>query len=404
MSRSEEKPRRSPGRLDTRLRADLEGAAASHPRVAARYHWVLRHRWPLLAVAGILRALSDGVDPIVTQDLYSFSEAGTDLLAGRWSEVYAHPQVQTGPLHLALFGLNRVLSDSLGFPLQAGITVGVTLGLLAAAVYVLRRLCAATGRTPTPGFELFFGLVIVFGGFAYEGATSAHPTEGFIPLLWLLAGVRAREDKAVRAGLLLALASVLKPWGILGLPLLLITSDLRRALKGALVCGVVSATAYAPFLLAAPSGGGSLGFSWSVAHHAPIRLLLDPDTTFTWWMRVAQGAVCGGAGIFVAWRARRDERAVWSVPLAIMAVRLLSDPLDYHYYWLSPGLVGLIAACTVVTFRPTWVRVPLAASFAVTLMPFYVVSGAARAMWIGLLALGVLVVAGFSLRRPPTAG
>ena len=52
---------------------------------------------------------------------------------------------------------------------------------------------------------------------------------------------------------------------------------------------------------------------------------------------------------------RRSPHAVWLAPLAIVAMRLVFDPLDSGYYFLGiegPGLVGLAVYVTSTHFAP----------------------------------------------------
>jgi hypothetical protein len=79
-------------------------------------------------------------------------------------------------------------------------------------------------------------------------------------------------------------------------------------------------------------------FHWTIARASPLAPVLSPGTRFGWPLRLAQGAVSVAAGLVAARLARRSVHAVWLVPFAIVAARLLLDPLGHDYYYA--GLEG----------------------------------------------------------------
>jgi len=370
------------------------------------YLSVLGKRLYVLAALGLVRGSVDGIVPFVSQDIHLFSQAGQALLAGRLGEVFIDKVTQVGPIQLALFGMNRFLSLGFGYPIQMGITVSTSIGFTVALVLVCRTACRSIGRDPTPGFEMFLGLVALLGGLSYEVATSSHPAEGFIPLLWVLAAVESRRGRASRAGLLLGVAAAMKLWGALGIPLLLLNPSLLKVVQASLVQVAASAAAYLPFAIA--GGFNTFGLTWSIKPQSPLRLLMEPGTIFTWKMRLVQSAFIVAGGIVAALFARRSERGFWVVPLVLVALRYLSDPLDYHYYWVSAGVIGLVAFASHVTYEPSWMRSVAAAGFYATLLPFYVMKGLPLALWIttasaGLVAIAAVQLAAETGRRDPVA-
>ena len=62
---------------------------------------------------------------------------------------------------------------------------------------------------------------------------------------------------------------------------------------------------------------------------------------------------CGlGIGAALAWRVRPSLHAVWVVPLATVAVRLLLDPVRYPWYWIAfETLVIASVACLLTDER-----------------------------------------------------
>jgi hypothetical protein len=57
-----------------------------------------------------------------------------------------------------------------------------------------------------------------------------------------------------------------------------------------------------------------------------------------------QAAFAVGAGVVVARILRNSPHALWAAPLAIIAVRLLLDPLLYSYYLAGPKALVLVGA------------------------------------------------------------
>jgi hypothetical protein len=54
-------------------------------------------------------------------------------------------------------------------------------------------------------------------------------------------------------------------------------------------------------------------------------------------------------GAVLALVLRRTDRALWAVPLGIVAVRILLDPTVYSWYWLGLETLALLAAVELLT-------------------------------------------------------
>lgn len=68
-------------------------------------------------------------------------------------------------------------------------------------------------------------------------------------------------------------------------------------------------------------------------------------TAFGWPLRLVQAALAVSAGIAVARALRHSPHAIWVVLLAVVAVRLLLDPILLSYYLAEPkGLIFVGAA------------------------------------------------------------
>jgi hypothetical protein len=165
---------------------------------------------------------------------------------------------------------------------------------------------------------------------------AGHPADALLPLLWVVAAVDARRGRTFRPALLVGLGAGFETWGVLGLAVLVLRP---RAAAAAVAVAVLL---FAPFVLAGHFAAHE--FMWTITGHSLLGHVVAPGTAFGWPLRLLQGAAALGAGAALAWRLRRTAHAVWLVPLSVVAVRLLLDPLDSDYYFVglaTPALVGL---------------------------------------------------------------
>jgi hypothetical protein len=288
---------------------------------------------PVLAPAAGLAYLDRGTD---SGDLTYFIHHGEQLLSGGWANTFADAQLQSGPLQLALFGAVRNLA-ALAFLIQ--------LSVAALLLVVLGRL-ALSDRV-----RLAIGLLAVAAGLTHIAFVYGHPAEAIVPLLWVLAGLWAREDRVFRAGALVGLSAGLELWGVLGVVVLLLAPRLRRAFSGACVQGVVVAAMLAPFAV----GGTFRMFDhkWRVTSGTLVGLVVAPGTHFGWPLRLAQASIAIAAGALLAFALRRSVHAVWLVPLAVVLVRLGLDPVSFGWYWLEVEALALVGAGLVLRELPT---------------------------------------------------
>src|SRR6266540_2472578 len=187
---------------------------------------------PVLAAAAGMASLDRGTDPL---DLVYFVHRGEQLLSGGWANTFADPALQSGPLQLLVFGAVRNLT-ALAFVIE--------LGAAALLLYVAGRIGAGDR------IRLVVGLLAIGAGLTHIAFVDGHPAEAIVPLMWVLAGIWAREGRVLRAGALIGLSAGLELWGMLGLPVLLLAPRPRRALAGAVVEVVVVLGMLAPFALA----------------------------------------------------------------------------------------------------------------------------------------------------------
>ena len=288
---------------------------------------------PLLAAAAAMASLDRGAD---AGDLVYFVHRGEVLLSGQWAQTFSDPMLQSGPLQLVVFGAVRNLG-ALAFVVE--------LGVAALLLFVLGRLGARDG------VRTMVGLAAVAAGLTHLAFADGHPAEAVVPLLWVLAGKWAREDRVGAAGVLVGVSAGLELWGILGLPLLLLAPRLRRACLGAAAGVTVLLLQLAPFALF----GDFRMFQreWRITTGTVLSFVTMPGTEFGWPFRVAQAGLAVAAGIAVAVAARRSVHAVWLAPLAVVLVRIVLDPVSFGWYWLEPEALALVGAALVLTELPT---------------------------------------------------
>jgi hypothetical protein len=268
-----------------------------------------------------------------------FVTAGRTLLSTHWSHAFANSVIQVGPLQLALFGSVGRSGTALAWVLA----VGTALLLLVTARAAGVRSSALLGA---------LGLLAVAVGFTSAGYVYGHPADAVLPLLWILAAVDARNGHATRAGLIIGLSAGLQTWGILGVAVLALAPRWRDAGKGLLVAASLAALLFVPFVLGGHFAMGS--YTWNVNPQTFLALFVAPGVQYGWSLRLLQGAFAVCAGVATARLLRGSPHALWAVPLAVVAVRLLLDPFALSYYltgvW-GPLLVGAaLLASRVVPF------------------------------------------------------
>jgi len=265
-------------------------------------------------------------------DAWMFTADGRTLLSSHWSLAFAHSYIQVGPLQLALFG-------TVG---RSPTALAVLLGAAAALVVVAAARAAGVEQ---PRWLAAIGLVAVVTGFTRAGRDSGHPADSLLPLLWVLAAADARRGRVARAGLVVGLSAGFETWGILGVAVLALAPRVRDAARGVAVAVVAAAALYLPFVAA---GHFEMGrYRWLVSSHSLLALFMATGSEVGWPLRIAQGALAVAAGVAVARAARGSRHAVWLVPAAVVAARLLLDPRLNDYYFVAleaPALVALALA------------------------------------------------------------
>jgi hypothetical protein len=288
---------------------------------------------PVLGLAAGRAYLDRGTDP---GDLIYFVHRGEQLLSGGWANTFSDAALQSGPVQLVLFGAVRNLT-ALAFVLE--------LSVAALLLYVLGRLQIGDR------IRLLIGVLAVAAGLTQAAFVGGHPAEPIVPLLWVLAGLSAREDRMLRAGALIGLSAGFELWGVLGAVVLLLAPRLKRAFMGGLVGGGVVVTMLAPFALA--GSFRMFNHEWRVSTGTILGLVVEPGTHFGWPLRLLQSALALAVGAAIATGLRRSVHALWLAPLGVVVVRLVLDPLAFGWYFLEPEALVLVGAALVLRELPT---------------------------------------------------
>lgn len=287
---------------------------------------------PVLGLTALRAWFDRGTDP---GDLVYFVHRGEYLLSGAWAGTFADPMLQSGPLQLVVFGAVRNLT---------ALALLVELAVAALLLYVLGRL------EVSDRLRLFVGVLAVAAGLTQSAFIDGHPAEALVPLMWVLAGIWAREGKPARAGALIGVSAGFELWGVLGMPVLLLSPRFRRAVFGAVVEVGVVAAMLMPFALF--GSFRMFDHEWEVASGTLLSLVVEPGTAFGWQLRLLQSSLALAAGVAVFFALRRSVHALWAVPLAVVIVRLALDPLSFGWYFLEAEALVLVGAALLLRELP----------------------------------------------------
>jgi hypothetical protein len=291
---------------------------------------------PINAV--LLRSAMVAGDPEPV-DFNYFGHTGAAMLTGRFGDVLSDPAVQAGPFELLPNGIAYLLGIADATTWTVYLTA-VTAALTVALVLVLLP------RSPSRWNALLgVGLAaLACLDTAIPGSvTAGHPADVAVPLLWVVAGRLAMQGRPAAAAAVVALSSGFEVWGVLGAPVLLLAPRVRPVRSIAAAAGVVAAL-YGPFALT--GSFAMFGFHWPVADGSLVHVLAPEATSFPWALRILQGGLAVALGCVAALALRGRPAALWLTPVAVLAGRLLLDPVLADYYWYAPMvlLLGMLAA------------------------------------------------------------
>lgn len=371
-------------------RSDLPllAALARIGRLLVRWRWL---------VVPIVAVISYAARDALPTDLNIFEPYGRQILSGHLAGPYSVSLDQSGPLQLlaaATAPPSMVLTV-----FKLAVLCAVWSGFISVgSMWLVRAVRRAAGKVSNSGLELIAGLVTavwVIGGDALGG----HLAEMTIPVSWVLAGLAARRDRWVVAGLLLGTSVAWEPWGVLGLPIALLAPDLRGAARATAVTLGTAVSCYLPFVMAGPFR--MLQFQWQIAPDTLVHTLWPHMELFGWLPRLMQGGLCIAIGTAVAMSLRRQRgaNAVWLVPVAILLMRFIFDPKQFDYYWVA-AQVALVVGLGLTDVRR---RLPAVLVIVCLWITSAVVGGWKTLDSIVVLAL-VLVLTALERRETASAG
>jgi hypothetical protein len=375
-------------------RAQQAATLAKHPGLRALLTKADDLRVPLVGLGCFVVLL---VTQLTTShgDAGLFAQAGDRLVRGH-ADVFRDSVLQVGPLYLLLVGPGALLSDAVGAPQWAGAAVMTS---AASAVLLVAALSAFAAASPRSGRQVLGGLTVLLGGAMVIPATYGHPEEVIAALLLILATATALRGGTSAPALLLAAAITIKLWAVVGVGLLLVAAGRRLAVQRGAVLALAVAAAYLPFALL--DRIATFDMEWQVERPAPLSLLLADGSTFGYRQRLLQVVVASVAGALLA-RKVRGADVVWALPLGVMSLRLLLDPLSNPYYWTT--LVVVVLLRLLMRDVPLLESVLLAYLGNITML-LLIVTGQG---WIGAVALaalgfGALALALGAVRTPASA-
>lgn len=331
-------------------------------------------------------------------DYSVFGRPGADILTLQWGRVFADPVLQAGPFELMVWGIPFLLQVE-GVTAWAIYYAAVGLVIAAAFGYVVFRLVRPVAADLAAPLGAFVAAAAVLSTTIVQTIESGHPSESVVPLMWIVAGVLARRDRPALAAGLVGLTAGWELWGLLGLPVLLLAPRIRwRTVLWSAVGGVAALlVVFGPFALAGPVN--MFGYAWLVREGTLVHLLLPDAETFPWPVRVAQGAVALGAGAAAAWFLRGMRDAVWLVPLASLAVRLLTDPILAGYYY-TPAILLALAGLALALAQRSLARLVLVVVLLNAMIDFTTLGWIGAAATLAATVVTIVVVA--SRRRRET--
>jgi hypothetical protein len=343
-----------------------------------------KYRLWIIAGAVAILATIDGIQPVYFSEFQVFGAAGRRLLSGEAMNVFDAAPLQIGPIHVLLNGMADLVADIFVVDPQVVLAIAVEVGFTVGLVLVARKVAAIAGTRVNPVVEV--GAIALGVAFAIPWSLYlfGHFGEGTIPLLWMLAGYEARRGRYLRAGLFLGAAAGLEPWGLWGLPLLGLGSEVRGMLKATGIAVSAAALVYAPFMLF----GDFRLFGYrtvAASETALVRLLAGPEGDFSWALRGVQAALmlAVGTGLVVLARKRASlDQAIWAIPLAMGGARLLLDPVGHFFQWVPFQTAALVALIVLISSG----RKPVALALAAATYPLFLEPSTG---FLGLWAIGL---------------
>jgi len=372
------------------LRSTLFWHGRIRPQLSDVVRSAVQHRWLLVAILGAVAAVPFHAETPL--NLEAFAVHGGQIVHGSFSQVYADPWNQSGPLQLLLcYAMFAGMPNALG---AVGVHMLGNVGVILLLRSGFRRLRQFERLPQLPTIELGLGITTVVW-LAPVRLWHAHPAELVIPVLWLAAGLAAYRGRWVATGGLLGLAAGWEPWAMLALPMLLALSDPRKVLRSSAVCLAVILCIYLPFVV---SGNFQLfDHVWPVVQGTPLNHLFPKLTEVTWQVRVLQAAASTGACTLAVLTLRRSIAVVWMAPLAAVLVRFVFDPYIIDYYWIAVTVLTFAGIC-LLSKRST--KPQIASLIALATLSFWTDGRLTAEVSTGILLLIVAVASALRGRTP----
>lgn len=278
--------------------------------------------------------------PVSGLSWHFFADGSRLLLHGSGLNLYAeHPELQTGPLSLALAALLGPLSPSIAKSVAlVGMTAAGPLLIVA-----LRPLVPGAHRHR----RMFIAAMVMAPAWTVLSVRWGHLDDVLAMAFAILALRAVCAERPVLAGAALGAAIAAKPWAVGFLPLLLVLPWGR--LRAALTAAAGTAVAWAPFVLANHGTLGALHPPVGLSPASGLHALGARGTLVPAWGRAVELVLSPAVALAVA-IARR-----WpGVLLVSVAVRLALDPKDNAYYIGSAALAAVVFDLVATRWTIPW--------------------------------------------------
>ena len=266
--------------------------------------------------------------PVSGLSWHFFADGSHDLLHTHGLSVYArHPELQVGPVSLAIAGVFGALPGDASRPvaLVTMTLVGlVLLGLLAQVVPAGRRLP-----------RMLLAALFFLPAWTVLAVRWGHLDDVLATAAAVVAVVALCRGRPVLTGLALGVAIASKPWAVGFVPLLLaLPRDRARAAAAALA---TAAAAWLPFVLGDPGTTAALRPQVALVPGSGLHTLGVRGAVVPAWGRTVQLLLVPAVALAVALSRR------WAgVLLVAVAVRLALDPQDNAYYIGSAAMAAVV--------------------------------------------------------------
>lgn len=370
-------------------RARIERAGG--PSAALLEHLVRRRLGYVAAVGAVVGGALAVMSP--TADQHLFDDAARSFLSGGWADSFADPRLQLGPAWLVVLAVGHLAGRMSGLPAPFVVGAVAGAGLVVATVCLSR---AAAGRRGSLGDVSVAAAAVVLG--VPVLSITSHQEEAAVALL-LVAATLAAATRGVAASLMVGVATAVKAWAGLGVPLLVRRGDVAGSARRCVLAVAVAVLGYLPFWVA--GSVRSAAMVWRVEAGSSLSTVIAVGTPFGATGRLVQVAVVAGLATALSWSGRT---AGWAMVAAVMAARLLLDPLDWSYYWAALVFVLLVGLRAADDRGRRRIVVPLGAAAVLAVWPLQ--APGAVPGWLtasaAALTLASVLVAGRSADPRPT--